>query len=149
MLQDLDKLAARIGQMVQTVRQLQSERTDLHARLVRADTERQALERRCAELDEQFMTLSAKAGEHASEMSDLRTLLEAGQQDARGQAEQLRVQLENERAAAEVREQALLRQIKDQEHDAGQLRYAAHQARERVDALLARLPGGQIQEGGA
>ena len=42
MLQDLDSLAARIGQMVQFARQLQSERTALQARLKNLEDERTA-----------------------------------------------------------------------------------------------------------
>ena len=48
MLQDLDSLAARIGQMVQFARQLQTERTALQARLKNLEQERDALRKQLA-----------------------------------------------------------------------------------------------------
>lgn len=146
MLQDLDQLAARLGQLVQRTRQLHAERDALRARLNDSEAQQRALQQRCAERDAELQTLREKLQAHDQAASDL-------QAGARQVEEDLRKQLANETA----QRQALEARVQDREAewqsslqsrdvDLQRLRSAASAARERIDAVLARLPGASIGE---
>ncbi|MBO9356593.1 hypothetical protein GG851_21590 [Bordetella petrii] len=146
MLQDLDQLAARIGQLVQRTRQLHAERDALRVRLNQSESSQRALEQRCAEREAEIQALQTKLQEHDGTVSTV--LAEARQTEA-----DLREQLA--RAAADrdtletrfgAREAELQGSLHARDTDLQRLRVATAAARERIDTVLARLPGAPTGE---
>jgi len=146
MLQDLDQLAARIGQLVQRAQQLTAERDALRARLSEAETEQRTLRQRCAQRDTEFAALEEKFLSHDSTVAAVQ--LQA-QQIETGLREQLarestgRQQHELTLAAHDAQAQSALAL---REAEVQRLRQAASNARERIDAVLTRLPGAPAAE---
>lgn len=60
MLQDLDQLAARIGQLVQRTRHLHAERDALRVRLNDSESEQRKLKQRCADFETELQALQAR-----------------------------------------------------------------------------------------
>jgi len=130
MLQDLDTLAARIGQMVQLTRQLQAERASLQARLTSLEQERSALRDQLARQLNEHASVSQRLSEHDNEIGAVR---------AQAEAAQLELRLEASRYKADYDKVSQTLQASQSEAD--RLRAAASAAKDRIDAILERLPG--------
>ncbi|MCI2809137.1 hypothetical protein [Eoetvoesiella caeni] len=141
MLQDLDTLAARIGQLVQLVRQLQAERTAMQSQLVRMEQERNALRDLQARQQAEHAAATQRLAEHSSEVDTVRAQADASLEALRAQAEsaqlELRLEVSRYRADYEKAEQSL----QTSATESARLRAVAVAAKERLDALLERLPG--------
>ena len=132
MLQDLDILADRIGQLVKQSRQLQTERQELLARLKRLEAERDALREQNQRQQAEFASISTNLASHQSTVADIQAKSEQVQREltarideVHAQNKQLHIDLSNEQAASNV------------------LREVAALARDQVGAVLMRLPGEQ------
>jgi len=141
MLQDLDQLAARIGQLVQRTRQLHAERDALRVRLNQSESAQRTLEQRCAEGQAEIQALQARLQEHDGAVANMLA-------DARQAETELREQLAREAAERQqiesrstAREAELQGSLSARDTDLQRLRVAAAAARERIDTVLARLPG--------
>ena len=145
MLQDLEQLATRIGQLVQRTRQLHAERDTLRLRLEEAVTEQRALQQRCAGHEAELRALRAqleKDGAAASLLEHARQIESGLRQDLARETAQ-RQALEAKLSTCEAEWQL---RLKSQDTDLQRLRAAALAARERIDAVLARLPGASAAE---
>ncbi|MGB3290838.1 MAG: hypothetical protein WBA83_16320 [Burkholderiaceae bacterium] len=130
MLQDLDSLAARIGQMVQFTRQLQSERSALLARLKTLEQERDALRDQVQRREADYSSAAEKAAEHEAQIQSYQAEAQAAQAT-------LQVDVARYRTESESFKQRLAASQADTLH----LRQVADQAREQIDSILMRLPG--------
>lgn len=130
MLQDLDSLAARIGQMVQFTRQLQSERSALQARLKNVDQERDALRDQLQRQEHDFSVAADRLAQYESQSQSLQSQTQA-------QMSALQHDLEKYKAQCESMEQQLVAS----QSDSAKLRAVADKARENIDSILMRLPG--------
>lgn len=130
MLQDLDSLAARIGQLVQFTRQLQNERAAVQARLKSLEQERDAMRDQLQRREAEYSDLSASMGAHDAQ---LRTL------QAEAQAAQSRQQTELAQYKAES--EAYRQRLAASQADTSRLRGVADKAKEQIDSILVRLPG--------
>jgi len=132
MLEDLDHLAARIGQLVAHSRELHAERESLLASLREADAQRRALRERCESAEAAWQAAQSRLTECTQ------TLTIEKNRAARAEAG-LRASLEQQ--AAEYL--ALMTRHEACRAEFAQLRATTAQARERIDAVLTRLPGAQ------
>jgi len=130
MLQDLDSLAARIGQLVQFTKQLQSERAAMQARLRSLEQERDALRDQLQRREADFASAEARTAEHHAELEAQRTESLAAQS-------QLQAEVNRYKADGE----AVRRQLEASQNDASRLRAVADKARTQIDSILMRLPG--------
>ena len=130
MLQDLDSLAARIGQMVQFTKQLQNERAALQARLKSLEHERDMLREQLQHSEAERSELAASTGAHESKLKSLQ---------AEAEAAQVRQQSELEHCKAEF--QAIKQRLVASQADTHRLRLVAGKAQEQIDSILVRLPG--------
>ncbi|NYT87002.1 hypothetical protein [Pollutimonas harenae] len=130
MLQDLDSLAARIGQMVQFTRQLQNERAALLARLKNLEQERDMLRDQLQRSEAERTELSASTGTHETQLKMLQAEAEAVQ--ARQQSELSHYKAESE---------AIGQRLAASQADTSRLRLVASKAKEQIDSILVRLPG--------
>src|SRR5690606_26309710 len=119
MLEDLDSLAARIGQMAQFTRQLQAERSALQARLGQLEQERNALRDQLARQQADQEAMAQQVRGHSAELEAART-----------QADALRADYHK-----------VVSQLQTSQSQSNSLRTAARAAQERIDAVLMRLPG--------
>lgn len=152
MLQDLEFLEARVGQLVELARQLQSRHDALAQRVALVEQERDALLEQLVQQESEYKDVAAQATRHRAEMDALRAQSEAALQQLRQQSEQTEVRL---RAAAATEVAHLKEQIERQhaEHEtarqrllvsqseSSRLRQVAEAACQRIDAVLIRLPG--------
>ncbi|HUH88622.1 MAG TPA: hypothetical protein VL003_11330 [Pusillimonas sp.] len=130
MLQDLDSLSARIGQLVKLVQRLQSDRAALQARLSGLEQEHNALRDQLVREHAAQQQAAEHALNHAAELEALR-------QQARAGEAQLREEVARSRADYEAVRQSL----QASQDDSARLRSAAAAAQHRIDAVLMRLPG--------
>ena len=130
MLQDLDSLAARIGQMVQLTRQLQNERAALQARLKNIEQERDALRDQLQRREADYSSVAESVASYEAQVQTVQ---------AEAQAMQAGLQAELSRYKAEC--EAANRRCADSEAEAAHLRQVADQAKGRIDSILMRLPG--------
>lgn len=130
MLQDLDSLAARIGQMVQFTRQLQNERAALQARLKNLEQERDMLRDQLQRSEAERSELSASTGTHETQLKAVQAEAEAVQ--ARQQSELAHYKAESE---------AVSQRLAASQADTSRLRLVAGKAKEQIDSILVRLPG--------
>lgn len=141
MLQDLDTLAARIGQLVQLVRQLQAERIAMQSQLVRMEQERNALRDLQTRQQAEHAAATQRLAEHSSEVDAVRAQADASLEALRVQADaaqlELRLEVSRYRADCEKAEEGLQSSLTE----SIRLRAVAVSAKERLDALLERLPG--------
>lgn len=135
MLQDLDILADRIGQLVKQSRQLQAERQELLSRLRSLEAERDALRDQSQRQQAELSSMAQEYASHQSSVADIKAeseqlhlALSTRLDQAQSHSRQLQIDLSNEQAASSV------------------LREVAALARDQVGAVLMRLPGGQVQE---
>nr|WP_094819911.1 hypothetical protein [Bordetella genomosp. 4] len=146
MLQDLDQLAARIGQLVQRTRQLQAERDALRISLGQSEAAQRALEQRCNERQAEILALQTKLQEHDGAVEDLLSEARQSEIDLRAQlARQISEQQALE-SRAQTREAELLGSLSAKDTDLQRLRVATDAARERIDSVLARLPGAAAED---
>ena len=130
MLQDLDSLSARIGQLVQLVQQAQSERVALQARVTSLEQERNALRDQLSREQSAQQEAIEQVRDHATQVETLRQQSEAAQAQLRADAERYRTE-------AQSAQQGLL----FSQEESNRLRTAALAAQQRIDAVLMRLPG--------
>ncbi len=130
MLQDLDSLAARIGQMVQFARQLQTERTALQARLKSLEQERDALRDQLSRREADYSSMNDRFNVHEAEVQAVRVQAEATQATLQIEATQYKVECD-----------AVKQKLAASQADASRLRLVAGKARENIDSILMRLPG--------
>ncbi|WP_233238073.1 hypothetical protein [Bordetella sp. LUAb4] len=146
MLQDLDNLAARIGQLVQRTRQLHAERDALRARLHQAEQEARGLRTRCDDADTQVLQLQERLQNNDSEVGERLARAEAAEATLRAELERHVLQLQSFESQAAARESEWQSRLAARDTDMQRLRVAAVAARERIDAVLARLPGASVGE---
>ena len=132
MLQDLDILADRIGQLVKQSRQLQAERQELLARLRSLEAERDALREQAQRQQSEFATMSASLASHQSTVADIQA-----------QSEQMQLELNARIDQAQAHSQQLQMDLTNEQAASNVLREVAALARDQVGAVLMRLPGGQ------
>jgi len=130
MLQDLDHITARIGQLAERTRLLKVERDALRARLDDAERSARQLREHCAQRDAALLALQERLSDQDGEVE---RKLEAAQRNEGELQQQLSLQL----AAQET----LSLRLAASQADVGRLKQVAGSARERIDAVLARLPG--------
>ena len=130
MLQDLDSLAARIGQMVQFTRQLQTERSALQAQLKVLDQEQDSLRRQLQLREHDYSLVEKKLSEHASQV-------QSQQSEAQSQLLALQKNLEHYKTQSET----LSQQLQVSQADVKRLRLVTDQARENIDSILLRPAG--------
>ena len=130
MLQDLDSLAARIGQMVQFTRQLQSERTALQARLKALEQERNALRDQLERREAEYQSMAERLERHQTEVDAVRAEAEVSQAELRVNAARYQAECEAARHSLQASREATTR-----------LRSVAGAAKDRIDTILMRLPG--------
>jgi len=140
MLQDLEQLAARLGQLVQRTRQLHAERDTLRLRLQEAATEQRVLQQRCVNYEAELQTLRGQLQKNGAAAN----LLEQAQQIESSLRDELARELA-QRQAIEAKLNACEAEWQQrqnaQDMDLQRLRAAAMAARERIEIVLARLPG--------
>lgn len=134
MLEDLDSLAARIGQMVQFTRQLQTERTALQARVKNLEQERDSLRDQLHRHEAENAAISEVASRHQAELDSIRAQAEAAEATLQVEASRYRNECE-----------ALKHRLVGCQADTTHLRDVAGKAREQIDSILMRLPGA-VQE---
>ena len=132
MLEDLDSLAARIGQLVQSTRQIQSERAGLLARIKLLEQERDGLRAQLIERETQYASMAQRTQEHDQNIAALRAEFGREQQVLKEHLNQ---------AHGEAR--ALHQLLDHSQAENARLRFAAEQSRIRIESRLERLPGPQ------
>lgn len=135
MLQDLDQITARIGQVVDRSRLLKADRDRLRAQLDDAERTSRKLREQCAQRDASLLALQEKLSEQDGEVVQQLAVVQASEG-------QLREQLSLQVASHETLTQRLAAKEADVKH----LKNVAGQARERIDAVLSRLPGSSVSE---
>lgn len=130
MLEDLDSLAARIGQLVQLCRQLQSERAELLARINGLEQERNALRDQLKRQETEVSELARSSADHQARVDIIRA-----------EAESVRVALQGEVERSKAEYDVLRRQLTLSQADSARLKVAAGQAQLQIDSILMRLPG--------
>lgn len=130
MLQDIDSLAARIGQMVQFARQLQTERTALQARLKNLEQERDALRDQLLRREAEYASMTERANSHDAELQAVRSEADAAQATLQVEAMQYKAECE-----------AAKQKLAACQTDTSRLRVVTDKAREHIDLILMRLPG--------
>jgi len=135
MLQDLDQITARIGQVVDRNRQLKTERDRLRAQLDDAERTSRKLREQCAQRDAALLALQERMSEQDGEVIQKLAVSQASEG-------QLREQLSLQMASQE----ALTSQLAAKEADVSRLKRVAGEAKERIDAVLSRLPGSSVPE---
>jgi len=132
MLEDLDHLATRIEQLVQHARALHAERESLLARLREADAERQRLRERCDSAQAQCQAAQTR-------LADCVQNLEV----AKSRAERTEAGLRASLAQQAAEHLALMTRHETCRAELARLCAATTQTRDRIGAVLARLPGAQ------
>lgn len=135
MLEDLDHLAARIGQLVQRSREFDAERESLRVRLQEADADRRALRERCDDAEAGLQAAQARLAEYDQTLAVEKSRAERVQAGLRASLEQ---------QAAEYL--ALMSRHDACRAELQRLRAVTSRTRERIDAVLVRLPGAQPAE---
>ena len=130
MLQDLDSLSARVGQLVQLVQQVQSERASLQARITQLEHERNALRDQLAREQSAQHDALEQARLHAAQLDEIRA-----------QAQQAEATLREEATRYRAEYEAARQGWQSSQDETTRLRTAALAAQQRIDAVLMRLPG--------
>ncbi|HEU0229757.1 MAG TPA: hypothetical protein VFR20_04245 [Burkholderiaceae bacterium] len=130
MLQDLDSLAARLGQLVQFTRQLQAERATLQTRLKSLEQERNALREQLGQRESEHQTVAQRLERHSAEIDAVR-------QDAERALAEMRAEV----SRYQTEHRGLQEQLQACRSDSDHLRAVTSAARDSVDAILMRLPG--------
>lgn len=130
MLEDLDSLAARLGQLVQFTKQLQSERASLQARVNSLEQERNALRDELKRREAEFDELAQNSADHQARLDIVRA-----------EADSIRISLQTEVERANGERENFRRQLAASQADSSRLRAVASQAQLEIDSILMRLPG--------
>jgi len=130
MLQDLDSLAARIGQMVQFTRQLQNERAALQARLKSLEQERDVLRDQLQRREADYASASESMAAHEAQVRALQAEADAAQVSLRSEADRYKSECES-----------IKQRLAASQADTSHLRLVAGKAKEQIDSILVRLPG--------
>ena len=130
MLEDLDSLSARIGQLVQFSKQLHSERVALQARISTLEQERNALRDELKRREAEFTELSANNADHQARVDILRA-----------EADSTRVSLQGEVDRCKAEHETLRRQLAASQADSSRLKAVTSQAQTQINSILMRLPG--------
>lgn len=146
MLQDLDHLTARIGQLVQLTRQLRAERDTLRTTLEQSQTAQRTLEHRCRTQEAEIQTLQTKLREHDGAVDDLLGEARQAELELRAQLAKAISEQQAIEATGKKRESELLTSLAVKDTELQRLRVATEAARERIDTVLARLPGAPAPE---
>jgi len=130
MLETLDHLATRIGHLVAQARNLHAERDTLRGRVRDADKTARALLARCEQAESDLRTARAQLAACEQSLSDEQNRARQLEADLRAQLDLQARELQTLAARHESSQRALQR-----------LRQVGTAARERIDAVLERLPG--------
>jgi len=130
MLEDLDSLAARLGQLVQSTKQLQADRAELQARINGLEQERNALRDELKRREAEFNELAETSASHQTRVDILRA-----------EADSIRISLQGEVERCQAERDSLRRQLAVSQADSSRLRAVAGQAQAQIDSILMRLPG--------
>lgn len=130
MLEDLDSLAARLGQLVQSTKQLQADRAELQARINGLEQERNALRDELKRREAEFNELAEASASHQTRVDILRA-----------EADSIRISLQGEVERCQTERDSLRRQLAVSQADSSRLRAVAGQAQAQIDSILMRLPG--------
>lgn len=130
MLQDLDSLAARIGQMVESTRRLQDERSALQARVRSLEQERDALHDQLQRREADYSSVADRIAAHEAQVQSLQ---------AQAQATQATLQVDLSRYKTEC--DSIKQRLVATQSDASHLRLVADKAKNQIDSILMRLPG--------
>ncbi len=134
MLQDLDQVAARVGQVVQLSRSLMAERESISTRLSLAEKARDSFRDQFQAREDEFKSIIQRLDNHEQEVGEIR---------AKAQHENVQLKSELDSAQQEIaRLQADLAKAKS---ELAAFREGAKKARDRVEHVLANLPGGVIE----
>ena len=135
MLEDLDHLSERLTKLVAYTHQINTERQALLSRVKSALAERDAQAQLHTHDGQQTKALQIKVRAYESEIENLRTQSIASHAALQASLDALR----QENRVLEV-------QLAERAHEVTALRAATIQAKERIDAVLERLPGAQPLE---
>ena len=135
MLDDLDFLSQRLKKLVEQTKQLVADRKALQTRLAHVESERDALAKKLAQEDVQAKALGIKVNAYEAEIEVLRSQSTAKNQALQGSLDLFKQEHTNLQA-----------QLQSRDHEVSALRAATIQAKERIDAVLERLPGGHHEE---
>ncbi len=135
MLEDLDHLSERLTKLVAYTQQLHADRQALQASVKHAQAERDALAQQLAREALQAKILQNKVQTYESEIEGLRSQSSARHAVLHGSLDLFKQEHSTLQAQLEARD-----------HEVTALRAATIQAKERIDAVLERLPGAQPQE---
>jgi chromosome segregation ATPase len=141
MLQDLDFLAARVGQLVQLTRQLQAQYSAQQSKLTELEQERDALRHELQSRDAEFSSASERFAEHEAELQAVREAGLAAAAAARAEFDLLQRDLQVEVSRYKLESETLKGRLSATEADSSRLRNVASKAREQIDSILMRLPG--------
>ena len=130
MLEDLDSLAARIGQLVQYSKRLHAERASLQQRVNGLEQERTALREELKRREEEMQALASDTADQQARVDILR---------AEADGVRAAMQAEVDRCKAEVA--TLRQQLAASQACTARLQEAAGQAQSQIDSILMRLPG--------
>ena len=130
MLEDLDSLAARLGQLVQHSKQFHAERAELHARISGLEQERNALRDELKRREAEFNELAQSSADQQTRVDILRA-----------ETDSIRVALQGEVERCKAERETLRRQLAASQADSSRLKAVAGQAQLQIDSILMRLPG--------
>lgn len=135
MLEDLDSLASRLGQLVQSTRSLQDERAGLLARIKSLEEQCNALRTELSGRQTDYDAMSQRVAEHDQHVRQMQLQFEHDTQSLKEQAVRAQTQADH-----------LAERLQATQESASMLRQAAQHAKARVDSILERLPGAAHQE---
>lgn len=146
MLQDLDQLAARIGQLVQRTRQLQAENDALRFRLSEADTGLRSAKQLSTEREAELLALRERSQDQdgaVAAVQEQARQIEAGLHE---KLQRLEADWQQKESLLVARDAQLQDKVTARETEIQHLRQTTVTARERIEAVLARLPGAPVGE---
>lgn len=131
MLQDLDQLANRISRLVSYSERLKTERLELLSRVKLLEQERTTLRDQLSSQQNEYASMAELAKRHQQDMEKVTRLNEASQESLYSEM------LEQQEQLTRLKEK-----LKQSDSKATTLEQAALAAREQVENILQRLPGG-------
>ncbi|MDY0271395.1 MAG: hypothetical protein RBR37_02635 [Advenella sp.] len=134
MLQDLDQVAARIGQVVQLSRSLMAERDSISARLLLAEKARDSFRDQFLSREDEFKNIVQRLDNHEQEVGEIRA-----------KAQHENIQLKSELDSAQQDIARLQADLAKAQSELAAFREGALKARDRVEHVLANLPGGIVE----
>ncbi|MFA5663976.1 hypothetical protein [Castellaniella sp.] len=132
MLQDLDKLATRIRQVVALLQQARAESEAQAVRIQGLEEQHRRLREQAAQDQKALVQANEQLAEH-----------EKGLQVAHLESERLRKELEDHLQDSQGRAQALAHQLERAVSERDRLRAAATGAQQQIELILERLPGAE------